>query len=118
MAQELTINLNSFSFIKGVQNWKIAPGPILVDVAGLHVIHDQVNTTNTASNIPKGAVNIIGFFYLKNLSTVDIEIAGNTTTFDGITLGAGRYTIGFWNRAAMAAKSASPSILEYLFIDA
>jgi hypothetical protein len=118
MANELTINLPTMTYVKDVYNDSILPGVISMTVNGRHAIHDNMTLSTSDSTLSKGNVGTIGFFYFRNRDiTNNIQIGSDGTLFP-LTLKPGEVALGRWNAAAIHAKAAvgTPS-LEYWVIE-
>jgi len=118
MANEITINLPSITYVKDVYNDTLAPGTINLSVTGKHAVHDNQALTTSNTALGKGNIGTIGFFYLKNKdSTINVLVSFGTTEY--MTLPPGGIALGVAGVATINAKGASgtPSI-EYWIIEA
>lgn len=119
MANELNINLSSFTFLKnGIAiNITPLPNPLSVTVTGLHSIHDQMAIPSVGLTLNKGNISTIGYAYFRNLdAAISINIGDGTT--NPIFLHAGEFALIRWNAANVNAQSASGTpLLEYMLIE-
>jgi hypothetical protein len=118
MANEITINLPSISYIKDVYSDTLTPGIINLTVTGKHAVHDNQQLSTSNAPLAKGNVGTIGFFYLKNKdSTINILYSAGTTEY--FTLLPGAVALGYAGVANINAKGASGTPnLEYWIIEA
>jgi len=117
MANEITVNIPSITYIKDVYNDSLAIGIANFDVAGKHAVHDnqQLSTSNAA--LAKGNIGTIGFYFLRN-KDVSISILVSFGTTEYMTLPAGKIALGNAGVTTINAKGASgtPS-LEYWIVE-
>jgi hypothetical protein len=119
MANELTINLSSITYVKDVYNDVISPGTLQISVTGKHAIHDDVALSTTDLSLAKGNISTIGFFYLKNKDVTNNILVGTDGTNFPFILLPGIAMFGYVNGAALHAKSAAGSpLLEYYMVEA
>jgi hypothetical protein len=120
LGTELSINLASFSFAKTPISINIAPlpSPLLVQVTGIHSMHDQVVLSTGDLTLSKGNIATIGYVFMRNLDITNTILVGPDGTTFQIALRAGEYGLFRWNAAAIHAKSGlgTPS-LEYMLIE-
>jgi hypothetical protein len=118
MANEITINLPTITYLKDVYNDTLAVGIINLTVTGKHAVHDnqQLSASNVA--LGKGNIGTIGFFYLRNKdSTINILVTFGTTEY--MTIPPGMIALGNAGVANINAKGASGSpSLEYWLVEA
>jgi hypothetical protein len=120
MANELTINLTTISYVKGTIGINIAPAPApaTVTVTGTHTVHDQLVLSTSDSNITKGNIGTIGWIYVKNLDTTNNIIIGTDGSLYPLLFKPGEYGVFRWNGAAFHAKAvAGTPIIEYMIIE-
>jgi|SRR5215469_4795435 len=118
MANEITINLPSITYVKDVYNDTQSPGIVNLSVTGKHAVHDnqQLTTSNTA--LAKGNIGTIGFFFVRNKDlTIAIQVSFGTVEY--MTVPPGMIAIGYAGVATLNAKAASGTPnLEYWIIEA
>ena len=119
MANELTINLPSFTYVKSPFNENMTPGVLQVTVIGKKIIHGHITLTTADTLLNKGNIGTYGFVYMKNWDSTNIvNIGGDGTTYP-LALNPGEFWIGRWNVAALHAKSVAGSpLLEYWAVEA
>lgn len=120
MANELNINLASFSFAKTPITVNIAPlpSPLSVTVTGIHSMHDQVVLTTGDLTLSKGNIGTIGYVYLRNLDATNSILIGPDGANFHIILRAGEYGLLRWNSTNIHAKSGlGTPTLEYMLIE-
>jgi hypothetical protein len=118
MANEITINLPSITYIKGVYNDSLAVGIVNETVTGSHSVHDAATLSTTPAALPKGAIGTIGFFFMRNKdATANAQFSVGTTDYQ--SLPPGGIAIGYANSSAINAKCVSGTpTLEYWLIEA
>jgi hypothetical protein len=120
MANELTVNLASIGYLKGTVAINItpSPSPLVINVTGLHSVHDTVALTTSDLVLSKGNIVTIGLVYLKNLDLTNVIQISDDGTVYALSLKPGEYFYFRWNAAAVHAKSVAGSPqLEYAMIE-
>jgi hypothetical protein len=118
MANEITINLSSITYVKDVYNDTLPVGIVNVTVTGKHAVHDNQQLTVSNAPLGKGNIGTIGFFYVKNKDTT-INVLVSMGTVEYMTLPPGGIALGVAGVANINAKGASGSPnLEYWLIEA
>jgi len=117
MANEITVNIPSISYIKDVYNDSLSIGIINLSVTGKHAVHDSVACTASNVALAKGNIGTIGFFYLRNKdSTNAISISFGTTEY--MILAAGAVALGTSGGTAINIKATvGTPLLEYWIIE-
>jgi hypothetical protein len=118
MAQELTINLPSITYIKDAFNELIAPGILQLNVNNKQISHGAPSIGTTNVSLAKGNVSTIGYVFLRNLDlSLPITIGSDGILYN-LTLKAGEFALCRWNAAAIQCKTASGTvILEYWMVE-
>jgi hypothetical protein len=118
MANEITINIPSISYVKPPYNDSKAPGILNVSVTGVHAVHDSVALASTAAALNKGNIGTIGFFYFFNLDPTNSCLVSPGTT-DYFTIPPAGVFVGYAGVTTINAKATvgTPK-LEYWFIEA
>jgi hypothetical protein len=118
MANEITLNIPSITYVKDPYNDTQSPGILNLSVTGLHAVHDKQQLSATAAVLNKGNIGTIGFYMIKNRdATIAILFSMGTTDF--ATVPSGFIAIGYAGVANINAKGASGTPLcEYWFIEA
>jgi hypothetical protein len=120
MANELTINLPTISYVKGTIaiNIQPVPSPLTVNCTGLHSVHDTVALSTGDVVLSKGNITTIGYVYFKNLDvTNNIQISDDGTVY-ALALKPGENAYCRWNTAAIHAKAvAGTPQLEYAMFE-
>src|SRR5215471_3580137 len=117
MANEITINLPSISYVKDVYNDSLSIGVINLSVTGKHAVHDSVNCTAANVALAKGNIGTIGFFYLRNKDLLNaISVTFGSTEY--MILGAGGISLGTAGVTAISIKATvGTPALEYWLIE-
>jgi hypothetical protein len=119
MANEITINLSSITYVKDVYSDTITPGTLQISVTGKHAIHDDVVLSTIDLSLAKGNIGTIGFFYVKNKDNTNNVLIGTDGTNFPFILIPGSAMFGYINGAALHAKSAAGApLLEYYLVEA
>jgi hypothetical protein len=119
MANELIINLPSFTYIKSPFNENLAPGILQVTVTGKQISHGHIGLTTGDTTLNKGNIATYGFVYFKNWDTTNNVQIGSDGTLYPIILLPTEYSIMRWNAAAIHAKAfAGTPLLEYWAVEA
>lgn len=119
MPNEITINIPSITYVKGIYNdTRAFPAPITLDVAGEHAVHEKQALSTSAADLAKGNIGTIGFFLIVNLDgAINALVSVGTTDF--FTIKPGKIMLGYANTTAIKAKSDSGTPnLEYWLIEA
>ena len=118
MANELTIQLPSFTYVKAPFNESMTPGILAVSINGKQVVHGSIGLTTVDATLNKGNVGTYGYVYFKNQdATNNIQIGSDGTLFP-LMLKPGEFSICRWNAAAIHAKAAvGTPILEYWAVE-
>ena len=118
MANEITINLPSITYVKSPYNDNLTPGIVNVSVAGVHAVHDKQVLSTSNAPLAKGNIGTIGFFYIKNLDvTLNILVTAGTTEY--WTLAPGQFILGIAGVTNINAKGSSGApACEYWIIEA
>lgn len=118
MANELTINLPSFTYIKSPFSENIVPGILQVTVTGKQVVHGHIGLTTGDTTLNKGNIGTYGFVYFKNWDSTNILQIGSDGTLYPISFGPNEFGIMRWNAAAIHAKAtAGTPLLEYWAVE-
>jgi hypothetical protein len=118
MANELTINLPTITYIKSPFSESLAPGVLQVTVNGKQVVHGSIGLSTADLTLNKGNIGTYGYIYFRNQdNTNNVQIGSDGTLF-GQMLKPGEAAVVRWNAAAVHAKSvAGAPILEYWAVE-
>jgi hypothetical protein len=118
MANELTINLPTMTYVKAPFNEAIAPGILAVSINGKQISHGSIGLTTGDTTLIKGNITTYGYVYFKNQdATNNIQIGSDGTLFP-LMLKPGEFGVVRWNAAAIHAKATvGTPILEYWAVE-
>ena len=118
MANEITVNIPSITYVKDVYNDTQTPGILNLSVTGKHAIHDNQQLSATAAVLNKGNIGTIGFYMIRN-KDVTLAVLFSMGTTDFATCPPGFIAIGYAGVANINAKGSSGTPnCEYWFIEA
>jgi hypothetical protein len=118
MANELTINLPTMTYVKAPFNEMLTPGIQATSVTGKQVAHGSIGLTTGDTTLNKGNIGTYGYVYFKNQdATNNIQIGSDGTLFP-LLLKPTEFAVVRWNAAAIHAKaSVGTPILEYWAVE-
>jgi hypothetical protein len=118
MANELTINLPSITYIKDPFSENLTPGILQVSVTGKQIAHGSIGLSTSDTTLTKGNVGTIGYIYFKNKDNTNNVTIGSDGTLFNLMLKPGEVAVVRWNAAAVHAKaSVGTPVLEYWMIE-
>jgi hypothetical protein len=118
MANELTINIPTITYVKPPFNEMLAPGIVQVSINGKQIIHGSIATSITDSTLNKGNVATIGYCVFHNQDTTNNVTIGSDGTLFNLMLKPAEWSVVRWNAAAIHVKAAaSTPILEYWVVE-
>jgi hypothetical protein len=117
MANEITINIPSITYVKDVYNDSLAIGIVNLSVTGKHAIHDSVTCTAANVALAKGNIGTIGFFYFRNKDATNaISITFGSTEY--MLLAANGVSLGTAGVATISIKATvGTPLLEYYLVE-
>jgi hypothetical protein len=118
MANELTINLPTITYIKAPFSEMLAPGILNVNVTGKQVTHGSIATSTSDLTLNKGNVGTIGYCVFHNQDATNNITIGSDGTLFNLMLKPTEWSVVRWNATAIHVKaSTSTPLLEYWIVE-